>query len=55
VLIEDSGATTIVHPRLRDLHRPDAGHDSPLGQMSVADHLTVALLVRHVLVRFDPW
>ena len=54
VLIERPGSTTIMHSRLGDLHRSDTGEDVPLGQMSVANHLAMALVVGQVLVRFDP-
>ncbi len=54
MFIAGTGSAAIMNPWLRDLHRPDAGDNASGGQMSVADDLTTALIVDHVLVRFDP-
>ena len=40
-----SVGAAIVHPRLLDLDRADAGGDRPLRQVAVADHLAMAALV----------
>lgn len=54
IVINTVNRHTIVNTRLRDLDRPDAGHDRTTRQMSVADDHPVAILVDKLFVRFDP-